>query len=293
MSNGSRQENIFQLMTKVQAERIRRAFVFFREREIEPILIKGWAIARFYPNECERFSADVDLAVNPDVYPQALELTERFLRGKLTIDLHRGLEQFDNLSFEDLFENSRLVDLNDIKVRVLRHEDHLRLLAVHWLRDGGIFRERLWDIHYGLKNRPADFDWDRFLGTTDEKRRKWIIGAIALAQRYTDLNVEDTPIADEVKNPRLLPKWMLRTLEKEWKDPVKLIPLDAVMEDRREFWRQLKKRFPPNPLAASLYTNAPLNDFPRLPYQIINIFQRVLPSFGRAKFKLSWKLKQS
>jgi len=292
MSIGSQQENLFQLMTKVQTERIRRAFVFFREHEIEPVLIKGWAIARFYPNPRERFSADVDLVVNPDVFPKALELKNRHLSGKLPIDLHCGLGQFDSLSFENLFENSRLVELNDIKVRVLRHEDHLRLLAVHWLRDGGIFKQRLWDIHYGVKSRPADFDWDRFLETNGEKRRKWIVAAIAVAHRYTDLNVEDTPIAEEVKNPRLIPKWMLRTLEKEWNDPVKFMPLEQVMNDRREVWRQLKKRFPPNPLVASLYANAPLNNFPRLPYQIINIFQRAMPSINRTKSQLQSKLKK-
>ncbi|MDQ4121824.1 MAG: nucleotidyltransferase family protein [Acidobacteriota bacterium] len=280
-------------MTKVQAERIRRAFVFFRQNEIEPILIKGWAIARFYPNPTERFSADVDLAVNPDVYPKALELTDRYLRGKLTVDLHCGLGQFDQIPFEDLFENSQFIEINDIKARVLRHEDHLRLLAVHWLRDGGIFKQRLWDLHYGVKNRPTDFDWNRFLGVADEKRRKWIIAAIALAHRHTNLNVEDTPIAEEIKNPSLIPKWMSKTLEKEWNDPVQFIPLDAVMHDRKEFWRQLKKRFPPNPLVASFYTNAPLNDFPRLPYQIINMLQRLKPSIERGKIKLRWMLKKS
>lgn len=293
MSNVSQQENLFQLMAKVQAERIRRAFVFFREHEIEPILIKGWAIAKFYPNPSERFSADVDLAVSPAVYPKALELTNRHLRGKLTIDLHCGLEQFDSLPYENLFDNSLLIELDETPVRVLRHEDHLRLLGVHWLRDGGIFKKRLWDIHYGLKNRPADFDWDRFLKVNGDQRRKWIIAAIAVARRETDLNVEDTPIADEVKDPALIPKWMQRTLEKEWNDPVKFMPLDSVMENRQEFWKQLKKRFPPNPLVASIYTNAPLNDFPRLPYQIINMFQRLLPSIERTKIKLRWMLKKS
>lgn len=292
MIEGSQQENLYQLMMKVQAERIRRAFVFFREHEIEPIMIKGWAIARFYPNPAERFSADVDLAVNPSVYPKALELTDRFLRGKLTIDLHNGLAQFDDLPYENLFENSELIELNETKIRVLRHEDHLRLLAVHWLRDGGIFKQRLWDLHYGLKNRPANFDWDRFLKTADEKRRKWILAAIALAHRFTDLNLENAPVADEI-NGLPIPRWLLRTLENEWRDPYKFIPLDAVMHDRKEFWRQLRKRFPPNPIVASLYTNAPLNDFPRLPFQIVNIFQRVLPSLRRTKLLLEGKIKKS
>jgi hypothetical protein len=286
MSNSSKQENLFQLMMKVQAERIRRAFVFFREHNIEPILIKGWAIARFYPNPHERFSADIDLVVSPDDYPKALQLTDRFLRGKLAIDLHNGFAQFENLSFKNLYENSLLVDLNETAVRVLRHEDHLRLLAVHWLRDGGIFKERLWDAHYAIKNRPPDFDWQRFLGVVDENRRKWILAAIALAHRYTDLKVDDTPIAEEVKNPALLPRWMIRTLEKEWSDPVKFVPLDHVMSDRKQFWLQLKKRFPPNPILASLYTHAPLNNFPRFPYQIANIFQRALPSLRRTKTKI-------
>lgn len=270
-------------MTKVQAERIRRAFNFFRENEIEPILIKGWAIARSYPNAYERFSADIDLAVDPEVFPEALELTNRYLRGGMAIDLHCGLLQFDDLSFEDLFENSQIVELDDIKVRILRPEDHLRILAVHWLRDGGMNKQRLWDIHYAIANRPPNFDWNRFLGTVSENRRKWIVAAIAVAERHTNLNVEDTPIAEEVKNPELIPKWMLRTLEKEWNDPVKFMPLDAVLHNRRELWQQLKKRFPPNALIASIYTGAPLNNFPRLPYQIINIFQRLMPSIRRTK----------
>jgi hypothetical protein len=289
MNEGLQQENLFQLMTKVQAERIRRAFVFFRENGIEPILIKGWAIARFYPNESERYFSDTDLAVNPTDYSKAADILTIDLKGQLVVDLHDGLQQFDNLPFEDLFENSELVEFKDIKVRVLRHEDHLRILAVHWLRDGGTPKHRLWDVHYGLANRPKDFDWDRFLGTVSKKRRKWIVAAIALAHRYTNLNVDDTPIAEEVKNPLLIPKWVKRTLEKEWNDGVKIVPINMVTHDRRELWQQLRKRFPPNPLVASMYTDAPLNNFPRLPFQIINIFQRLKPSIRRNKALIRFK----
>lgn len=292
MSDFSRQESIYQLMAKVQAEKIRRAFAFFRENEIEPILIKGWAIARFYPNESERFYSDTDLVVDPNQFEKASKLIASQLKTPLAIDLHRGLTLLDEISFEDLFDNSRLVELQNAKIRILRPEDHLRVLAVHWLRDGGMNKQRLWDIHYAIKNRSSDFDWNRCLGIVSEKRRKWIVAAIAVAHRFTNLNVDDTPIGEEVKNPDLIPGWMLRTLEKEWNDSVKIVPLEAAMNEPKEFWRQLKKRFPPNPLVASIYADAPLNNFPRFPFQIINIFQRFAPSVRRTTSYLSAKIKR-
>jgi hypothetical protein len=82
---------------------------------------------------------------------------------------------------------------------------------------------------------------------------------------------------------------LTRTLEKEWNDSVKIVPINMVTDNRRELWQQLKKRFPPNPLVASMYTDAPLNKFPRLPFQIINMFQRLRQSAARNKVLIRFK----
>lgn len=283
MNEGSQQENLNQLMMKVQAERIRRAFIFFRDNEIEPILIKGWAIARFYPNPLERTFSDVDLAISPEFFSKAEELLTVELKGQLQVDLHNSLRKLDTVAFDDLFANSELVELNDFKVRVLRHEDHLRVLAIHWLIDGGVLKNRLWDIYYALENRPENFDWKRFLNIVEKNRRDWIVATIALAHRYLNLNVEGTPVEKEIKNPAFLPKWLIRTVENEWENPVKPLPMHMARQSPLIFWQQLKKRFPPNPIQASIETNAPLSNFPRLPYQMANFFQRLKPSLNRNK----------
>ena len=188
------------LQTAIESSSIRSAFELFRSNGVEPVLIKGWAAGRFYPKGTSRPTSDVDLAVAAADFANADRLARSSKTGGLVIDLHRELRHLDTCSWQDLFANSHLVDLDGEQIRVLRPEDHLRVLAVHWLTDGGWFRDRLWDIYYAIENRPADFDWGRCLDSVSPIRRRWIICVIGLTHKYFGLDIDDLPFAEEARD---------------------------------------------------------------------------------------------
>ena len=124
------------LQKKAEERRVVEAFALFRKHSIEPILIKGLAAAQWYPDATMRLSTDADLAVSDNDYQRAEDL-RRSIAANLTIDLHRELRHLDTVAWDDLFAHSRHMDIDGVKIRVLRSEDHLRVLIVHWLTDGG------------------------------------------------------------------------------------------------------------------------------------------------------------
>ncbi|MEP6946264.1 MAG: nucleotidyltransferase family protein, partial [Acidobacteriota bacterium] len=221
---------------------------------------------------------DVDLAVSPETFDRANGISSTSNAGKINIDLHRGLRHLDSVGWNDLFENSRLIDIDGTLIRMLRPEDHFRVLCVHWLNDGGANRERLWDIYYAISNRPTDFDWDRCLSVVSATRRRWIICAIGLAHKYLDLNIDDLPFADEA---RVLPVWLVKTVEKEWASDVRLMPLQMFLNDRKQLWKQVKKRIPPNPIESIIETEGSFDSRIRIHYQIIAGMKRLGPSIGK------------
>jgi len=254
------------------------AFQGFRRGGIEPILIKGWAAARSYPDDKPRHYGDIDLAVARTDYDEALRLIADDSSGVRGVDLHRELRHLDTVEWATLFANSQLIDLADQKIRVLSAEDHLRVLCVHWLTDGAESRDRLWDIVYAVRYRPPDFDWAMCLDVVSTSRRSWIVSTIGLAHRYLGLELEGLPFADEA---RRLPVWLTRCVEKGWSSETKLRGLDESITDRKLFIRQLRKRLPPNPIQATLNCEGRFDDGPRLPYQLRDIAGRFLPSVRR------------
>lgn len=265
------------LQWRVYEKRIVEAVVFLRQNKVEPILIKGWAAARFYPEPFERYSNDIDLMVAPAECGRVSEILKRF-ENRILIDLHCGARHLDTISFENLFANSTLVKCGETEIRVPRPEDHLRILCVHWLSDGGEKKERLWDIYYALENRPADFDWARCLNAVGETRRKWIICTIGLAQKYLGLEVSDAPFAAGAAD---IPRWLIETVEREWANPVPLIPLHQSLSDAGQFFRQVKKRIPPNPIQATIDMEGEFDERTRIFYQLGDIFRRLNPSLKR------------
>jgi hypothetical protein len=177
-----------------------------------------------------------------------------------------------------LFRDSCEVVCGGGIVRVLSPEDHLRILVVHWLTDGGAYKERLWDIVYLLENRESDFDWEKCLMQVGENRRRWIVCVIGAARKYLGLKVDGFPFASETTD---LPEWFVRALEKEWASDVRLLPLRSVLADRREFWRQIRKRIPPNPIQATVEMEGSFDSYVRFQYQIGSIFWRFFPSLKR------------
>lgn len=259
-----------------QEEKIRTIFKLFRVNGIEPILIKGWSVSRYFPADISRLSMDIDIAVGNSDYAASKKLAES---TNINLDLHDELRHLDIVSYQNLFEHSQLTKIADgYEIRVLCPEDNLRIICTHWLNDGGIKKDRLWDIYYCVKNRPADFVWDRCLNIVGKTRRKWILAAILAAHHYFNLSIKDLPFAEEITQPNFIPSWFFRTLEKEWNSEVALNPLNASIQDFNTFFQQIRKRFPPNPITATIQTNSQINNFPRLPIQLYNMLRRLFPT---------------
>jgi len=262
---------------KVQSQRLKKVWMQFEQAGFKPLLIKGWAAAQVYPNPSERQYSDIDLIIEPAHFREAESYVKKE-KFDAAVDLHRGARHLDSLSFADLYANSVLKKCENTQVRVLREEDHLRILCVHWLNDGGADRERLWDIYYAVENRSGNFDWERCLGAVSEKRRRWIVCTIGLAHLYLNLKVENTPVAGEVNN---LPSWLIRAVEREWRSGVRLIPLEMVLRDKKRLWQQIKKRMPPNPVQATIELDGKFDWKPRFIYQFADIFKSLPPSLEK------------
>lgn len=271
------------LQRQVQERRIGQVFELFRENGFEPVLIKGWAAARNYPQPYSRLSVDIDVAVSSVDYLECHRLLKR--QTIAGIDLHCGLRHLDTVSWDSLIAHSQLVKLNKTDVRILGAEDHLRVLCVHWLADGGVSKERLWDIVYAVKNRPKDFDWERCLNSISPTRKDWIICTVGLAVRYLGLDIENTPFNNLLRE---LPKWMIRTVEKEWESEIGLKPLQNCLGNRKEFFEQIYKRIPPNPIQATIAMEGRFDEKTRIFYQVGSVLFRFKPSLTRIS-KTLWR----
>lgn len=276
------------LQKKAQEMQALRAFRLFEENGIQPILIKGWAVARSYPDSVPRASVDMDLAVAGGDFENAKAISVSPLAKGLAIDLHRELRHLDTVEWHDLFAHSQLITLGDSRIRVLCPEDHLRVLCTHWLTDGGSYKDRLWDIYYLVQNRAPDFDWDRCLNSTNAVRRGWVVCTMGLAHRYLGLGLESTPVRDEAVD---VPKWLIRELEREWASEVRLLPLHIAMQDRGRLAGQVRKRLRPNPIQATIEMGGDLYAATRLHYQTGSFIKRIFPSVRRVFNAIKQKTK--
>src|SRR5258706_7753042 len=159
------------LQSAVHERNIQNALTLLRSAGVEPIMVKGWAVARLYPDTGLRPYGDLDLCVAEKQYHAAKSALEKELNKSYQVDLHRSFKTLDHKSWDELYSRSRLVPLGDVAVRVLCPEDHLRVLCFYFLR-GGAWRP-LWlcDIAVPLETRPPDFDWDLF-SDHENRRRK-------------------------------------------------------------------------------------------------------------------------
>lgn len=271
--------NWISLHFKVQEKKIAEAFEVFRSHNIEPILIKGWAIARLYPPGHQRPFADIDLCVSKKDYDHAQKIIQTDRIRRLNIDLHCELRHLDKLDWADLFENSYLEKIDETSVRILRSEDHLRILCVHWLTDGASRKDRLWDIYYSF-NGKQNFDWDRCLEQAGETRRRWVICTLGLVEKYLKVSLENTPFENKKID---IPGWLIKACEKEWNSSVPLKPLQNCLKNPKEILIQLKKRFPPNPIQATVETEGSFDSRTRIHYQFRNYFERAFQSAVRFK----------
>ena len=75
---------------------IKDAVQLLRSNGVEPIVVKGWSIARLYVEPGLRPYGDIDLCVNPDQYLIAKRLVADLVTRDIRVDLHKGFVRLGN-----------------------------------------------------------------------------------------------------------------------------------------------------------------------------------------------------
>ncbi len=260
-----------QLTQLVNRKRTASTIARFLSEGFDPILLKGWSVERFYDGEHYRTSTDIDLLFPTSTSEPLVRLLSSLNRIAV-VDYHFHPLHLDTLAYQELHSKSYSVALEGVPIRVLGDEDNLRITCVHWLTDGGVNKEKLWDIYYLVKNRKEDFDWERCLESNGPIRKTWVMAAIATARGHLDLDVSGLP--HEVIEFKL-PAWYKRTLEKEWR--LGVYPrriLSTVIFRPKLLLEQLRRKLPPNRIAATIDTETPIDDSSRIPAQVMSLTKK-------------------
>lgn len=264
----------YSLQAALHEREVIRAVTLLRSAGVEPLLAKGWAVARLYPETGLRPYGDNDLCVRPEQYAAARAALSE---DGCAVDLHRGLEHtgfslLDDRSLDALFDRSQLVPLGDIPARIPGPEDHLRLLCLHALGHGLVRPLWLCDVAVALENRPEQFDWDWCLGGS-RRRADWVACALGLAHHLLGVRLDDTPIAERADR---LPHWLLPTVLREWGRMYRRqVPLGSYARNPLGAVKELRHRWP-NPIEGTVGVGGPFNDWPRLPFQVGALIRRAV-----------------
>ena len=261
------------LQSAVHDRALVRLVRFLRAAGVEPMLAKGWAIARLYPRAGLRPYGDIDLFVHPKAYDTAYAALRRPGVPSAPVDLHSGATDLSDRPFEDV--QARAVDqsIGDAPIRVLGLEDHLRLLCLHMLRHGAWRPLWLVDVAVAFESRQASFDWDYFL-SGDPRQTDWVLSAIGVAHHLLDADVRGTPV--EVRAGQL-PRWLIPAVLEQW-GRGKPLPqqgrrIYSYVHDRAGLLEALLTRWP-NAIQATVSLHGAFNEWPRLPFQIGDCLRR-------------------
>lgn len=271
---------------------LKKVIPCLRDIGVEPLLVKGWAIARLYPEPGMRPYVDLDVCVLPCDYARATKALSGGECDDCNVDLHSGFIKFFDRRTDEIFERSQMAKLGDLEVRVLSPEDDLRFLCLHLLRHGAVQPLWLCDICVLLEKRERDFDWDRCLSGS-RKGADWVACAIGLAHQLFGADIEGTPVASRAGE---LPNWLVPTVLEAWGIGLKTLPKLAVyLRDPSRWISDLPKevsRHWPNPIEATMTVGGPFNDLPRLPFQVAHVMSRggaslfeLLKGVGAATFQ--------
>jgi hypothetical protein len=278
-------QNVYRLQTLnagLQQRKIEQVFNLLRDARIEPILVKGWAIARLYPEKGLRPYGDIDICVREEEFAAAQATLNSPTGRQFFVDLHKGLAKLGGGSMDKLYARSQVVKLGETDVRVPAEEDHLRVLCFHMLREGAWRPLWLCDIALALESRSAGFDWEHCLAAT-RRSRKLILCALGLAHRLLGAQLDSIPLNASLEQ---LPSWAVPTVLKEWASP-KPSMTERHRAPMATYWRHpsgvlegLRNRWP-NPVEATIALGGPLNNLPRLPFQIGTQFARATSFVAR------------
>lgn len=251
----------------IHERQIRKVFRLLRQRGIEPVLAKGWAVASLYPDTALRPYGDIDLLVRPEEFKTAQSVLTSAEARDCWVDLHTNFAGLEGRSTNELISRSKVVELDGELIRVLSVEDHLALLCIHLLKHGAWRPLWLCDIAAAIETISSDFDWQICLGG-DDKRRAWISVALLLSGKLLGANLDKTSfyIGSD------LPEWVVKSVLNQWSHlfpgnhlPVRPPPLMA--ESYRHIFKAARERWP-DPITATFKLSGSFGSFPRFPYQL-------------------------
>jgi hypothetical protein len=245
-----------------QEEHIRQAVGCLRAAGIEPLLIKGWSVARLYADPGLRPLGDIDLCVRPDQLDSAAAALATIGLPFGTIDLHRGVPDAPARAWDEIYQRSQLVPLGDTDVRILGPENLLRLLCLHFVRHECCRPLWLCDVAAVLESQGADFDWDYCL-TSKRRIAQWVLCVVGLAQRLLGARVAPANIAARAG---LLPRWLVPAVLWRWATPAPFPPFVQHLRSPREFLQAvLYRRL--NPIKIAYRLRLP----PRTPWPLLQL----------------------
>jgi hypothetical protein len=253
------------LQTAVREHEICSVFNILRSIGVEPVLLKGWSVSRFYADPPSRCLGDIDLLVRDDEVCRA----EAAVRdgGPVDIDWHSlSCTKREFADPEGVVLRSKLVPLGGSQIRVLCDEDNLHFVAIHMLRHGGWSPVWIQDVAVLLASRPANFDWDVCLGASPT-RAGWVLSALVLAHKLTGADIGDTP-AEAYQIPRWLEGAVLKA--QKTPDPADNQPPEGIWTALAHPWRLpsgIRKRWP-NPITAAIETGAAIENRRPLAHQL-------------------------
>ena len=261
------------LRARTHETTIEKLFRLFRQSNVEVIVVKGWAVARSYPEQALRPYGDIDLLIRPaDVDTVSRVIQSEAARGSLT-DVHAEMFELSDRSIEEIFSRSRLVRCAEANVRVLSSEDHLALLSVHLLKHAAWRPLWLCDIGMLLEAAGKDFDWGICLGR-DARRANWILSVAGLARRLLGAEISDESIAARAEQ---VPDWLSERVLKNWQTPFAHLqspirhaaPIKSYLRNPPGLLPDLARRWP-DPILATITVNGTFGKRRRLRYQLGN-----------------------
>jgi hypothetical protein len=252
-------------------EEVARAFDRLHGAGVEPLLGKGWAAARLYPDPGLRPYGDIDLYF-PRRLADAARSAMRDPDGPAcSVDLHPGFGELDDRTDDAVASRATTVRLDGREIRLLGPEDHLRLLCLHAMRHGVLRPLWLCDIAAAIEGRPPTFNWDYFW-TGDPVRTQWVRVALTLAR--TLLGAEGLPAQAVLP---ALPGWLRRAVLEEWgagRPPQGTRrPMREALRGPIAFIRALQERWP-NGIEATVGVRGTFGPTPRFPYQVAESIRR-------------------
>lgn len=263
------------LTARVNQSRIEKVFAVLRSVAIEPILIKGWTAARYYPEPGLRPYGDIDICVRRQQFQDAQRALADLDLLRFKVDLHSGFAKFGSSEEEEFFTHSQLVTIGHTDIRILGAEDHLGTICFHLMREGAWRPLWLTDVAAALESRPEDFDWNYCL--REKQQAVTVLGAITLAHQLLGAETGDL---SRVQTSWKEPRWLVPTVLNEWgsTSPAMTrrheVPMLGHLRTGKNLIAGLGHRWP-NAIEATVSMNGPFNDLPRLPFQIGNALLRI------------------